>query len=243
MTAGEIRSSVISNNFASIHASGLFVSGTGKVIDCRIINNRASTASYRGGSTLRMGDTALVDRTIISGTDDLGVDNAKGLVYISGGTLRSSVVYGNSASNGVAGVYITNGSIINTTIYNNQLHTTGDASGLFIANDTAKIINTIVANNPAPEGIAETVGSDSCFINSATPSGIGLNGIIAPQFPFSFEENFILKKNSRLRNSGFYQLWMNDNPDFYGRPRIEGACVDIGATECYLPRATFFLLK
>ena len=218
-----IRNSLITAGGGNKLGSGLKVEG-GLAERCVITNNTAA----RSGSAMPFG----------------------GGVYLSGGTLRNSIVAYNTCSGNGGGIQNAGGSVVNCLVCDNVA--AQDGAGVFQGNGS--LLNLTIADNRT--NTADVVG---CSVTGGTMKNCivwGNEGTV--QFAGAADASNCCESDPKFRNAacGDYRLssassacidrgddepWIDlgDAVDLLGNPRLRRAHVDIG---CYERQFTALIL-
>lgn len=150
MTGGEISGCVVSNNWAALPngasgtGCGVWMSG-GTLRDSLLADNYAKATGVRGVGLAISG--GLAERcTITNNSTRMTVVYNGGGVWISGGTLRNSLVAGNRCQQKGGGIYQTGGTVEFVTVAKNTSDT-AEASGLYVDGKTAVTRFCVLAAN------------------------------------------------------------------------------------------------
>ena len=205
------------------------------ISNCKIYGNTCNASSYGGGVCL---------------SDPRGI-----------GTIRNSLIYGNSAGNGGGiSLYDTAALIQNCTVVSNIASGSGGGiQGFITANLTNRIEDTVCYFNTCASGSnifnwvhTTYTGSwqivNSCFAPSNAVNTTGIQGYYYanntqadPLFAGKDAGNWRLTRDSLGVNTGTNQAWMDGAFDLDGRPRRDrfSRIVDMGCYE-YLPQGAIF---
>jgi hypothetical protein len=151
MTGGLVHGCVISNNWAGCNpcGSGVWMNG-GTLSNCVVAANYVKGNSKQGVGIAMKGGT--VTRCHIWGNGKLGttdrVPGTGGGVFISGGTLRNSLVEDNKVNDSGAGVYQTGGTMEFCTVAGNTSTGSG-GSGLYLNGSKAVARYNVIYGNGA----------------------------------------------------------------------------------------------
>lgn len=192
-----------------------------RIFNCATDNSVNGTSSgmagrYRGGGGIR-GEYAspiIINNTIASNTAPTMIVFAQ----IHGGGAAISL-------DGGVGSVVDN----NTIVRNFGWEYTGVLSGL-----AAEIRNNIFAQGSGgivtPTGSTPTI-ENNCFFGNVTNDMVGDFALLAdPQF-VDDQATFFLSGSSPCIDAGLDSVVQPDWTDVYGRPRISGSAVDLGAVE------------
>ncbi|MBQ6247219.1 MAG: hypothetical protein IJK04_10160 [Kiritimatiellae bacterium] len=258
VTAGMLDNCVFGPNlFGSFDGllAPLVVEG-GVVTNCVVTGNDCYTASGRAmnSSGIYLAGSGVVTHTVVSSNTCSGGAYGGG-VYMVGGTLRNSLVYGNKALSNASGVYAnpTTACLIeNCTIACNEAKA-GAANSIFglrahgsSATQKTIVRNTIVYGNTVTAGVATNLYRNSAtyvelynnlstesFVDSATTAA---NIVADPRFCDAGAADF-RPRISPAVDAGQAQEWVATGTDLASGPRVRDARVDIGAYE-YVPLLT-----
>ena len=234
---------------------GALVVQGGVVTNCLITGNDCYTDSGRAMNTsgIYLSGNGLVTHSVICSNACSGGVYGGG-VYMVGGTLRNSLVFGHAAARTASGVYANPASssvclIENCTIADNvtKAGSTYTTYGLYANGSSATqktiVRNTIVYGNSG--NTAESVNNMNLYRNSATyvelynnlstteftDSATTTGNIVCdPVFADAAKGDY-MPTAPAVTDSGLLQGWMASGTDLSGGPRIRGAGVDIGAYE------------
>ncbi len=229
----------------------------GYVVDCRIYSNGGANNPV-GVGVYQKGKHALIERCVIYGNmlSKAHANSCTPGVYLAGGTIRSSHIYGNyitdpSAITKVSGlaVHALSGSLVeNCTIENNYYPSAANelVYGVYAATG-ATIRNCIIYGNGSTDGNSEYNwgGSTNAYINCYTTKASELpeGNIDADQYPNAYfnQDNVLsLPVGSSLIDKGA-AVDASHTQDFNGDARTQGKTVDIGCVEYEpLPLAVSF---
>lgn len=181
---GLIENCTISNHLIARDGAGIYLrAGTPTVRNCRILNNKATTAGKAGGGIYAV-TASTIENCTISGNTSI---TKGGGVYIGAPnvTLRDCVISENTATTEGGGVYTGNSSTISGCLIGGNTATTLGA-GLAVAGITATVTNTVISNNTGMAGgiamraaggvLAMTNCSVVRNIGTATGNGTGIDG-------------------------------------------------------------------
>lgn len=218
-----IQDCVFRGNSANGYPGGggiYYPSGTGRVENCRFMENRSANAWAGAGGYFGAG--VRVRNCLF--TKNVAVSYGGGAYLVTngnnGGEFTACTVVSNKGGTG-GGLYLsgTNNVLLNSVIYSNAATTSND---LYLASDPAN--NTLTYN---------------CTTVSLPGQGNITNN---PQFADFTTENFSLGKGSPCISAGSNQNWMIGAKDLDNRSRIDrfSGRVDIGAYEL-LPSGVVFM--
>ncbi len=232
MAGGLVTNSVITANWVDRNQQegiGVYMT-SGKLIDCKVFENRATKVSHytfqtRGCGLYMSGSSSFVDRCHI-------YSNGWNGVYMANGTLQNSLIYGHRTESGnyFAGLYQANGTVRNNTIYDNvSLQANDGRNGIHMVKGTA--INNIIYGNG-------TSSFGSCCIEGGTFKTNIIDVLVSfaedcivadPKFIDAEGCNFRLKNDSSAIDVGTPVA--DYNYDIDGNVRPQGRGWDIGAYE------------
>lgn len=243
LIGGVVTNTIIKKNVDTSNSGtigGVKITG-GKLVKCVLDGNRGGSDTGAAGG-LWMTGGLVQDCTIISNKYGTGGSGSAGGVKFAGGTLRNSLVIGNTGK----GINQTLGTMDNCTIARNSLE------GLAISGGTAT--NVIVWYN----GSGDISGSPGILRYSCSPDvthnpgGTG-NITNAPSFEDSgsgfgqgfTNGNYRLTRYSPCVNGGINLGWMTETAtDLDGEVRVDSKIVDMGAYETYVPfPGTVFIFR
>ena len=242
-----------------VRGAGIFNDG-GIVVDCLIDGNTSpnkDNGHYSSIGLYQCGSAALADRCIITNniaagtySNRNGIENLVGIgATIRGGVLRNSIVAFNAGGTltantypAGAGVQATDSARIeNCTIIGNRLYgdtVVGSVKGLFLNGANTVSINNLVIGNGDPkfDGTVENIaGTGSCTYSFAYPllDGMDATNIDASTANIEYGADGLPKVSmvSPFVDRGSRDDWMATAQDVYGKDRIYGQAVDIGAVE------------
>lgn len=242
-----------------VRGAGIFNDG-GIVVDCLIDGNTSpnkDNGHYSSIGLYQCGSAALADRCIITNniaagtySNRNGIENLVGIgATIRGGVLRNSIVAFNAGGTltantypAGAGVQATDSARIeNCTIIGNRLYgdtVVGSVKGLFLNGANTVSINNLVIGNGDPkfDGTVENIaGTGSCTHSFAYPllDAMDATNIDATGADLVYDAAGLpkVKANSPFVDHGSRDEWMATAQDVYGKDRIYGQAVDIGAVE------------
>ena len=195
----------------------------------------------------------------------LGIGNMGGGVHLAGGTVRNTLVAWNrvnaihpSASNNkshAAGAFVSSGTFVNNTLAGNSVTELADEGktltyGAVIASGDAVVENNLVADNVETVSGAEygcVAQGGAAFLHNCAKNAAGLPGegnVEAAGAVYRVRGGMVdSPASSPCRNAGRNEDWMAEATDLYGRPRLFGKRVDIGAAECQSGAGTVILLR
>ena len=234
--------------------AGLFTQS--RVTECKTSNgNRAAGVSLES-------DTAIMTHCIIDHNTASGGNGVGGVrIHKNGGTMANCLVWANTGGSGdygVGGVSVKPDpwqliKVVNCTIVGNTATKVGGGLRIevdyFNANDPTKngpwIVNTIIANNTAPDGADMAFNRDesknytgyNCLCPTVT---YGVNPQTAdPLFVDAENGDFHIQPASKARNKGDKEKAaavlglesLDGLQDFYGLDRVLEDQVDIGCSE------------
>ena len=155
----------ISENSASIIGGGIFNDGTVHLSDSVVDGNSSSDGAglYNNGTLTLINSTVSLNIATSAGG---GITNSKPDANVGVLSLMNSTISGNKATGPGGGIVNSGGtsSLTNSTITNNS----SDAKGGGVWADTAKLSNTVIADNMAPSAA-------NCFANSQPFTSVGHN--------------------------------------------------------------------
>jgi hypothetical protein len=232
VSGGQIPSNVFDSNLGGgMHQAG------GLLRRCVLFNNRLGRG-WGAGLSIAGG---LAENCVISNNvTQYGTDGGRGGgVYVAGGTLRNTLVQGNSAFRNSAGagggIHQTGGAIENCTVVSNRAaDANGTVGGLYAT--AGSTTNCIFALNSSKAGtLADDVlvTAPATIAHSRAPELTpGVNGNITgdPRFVGAATNNYSLAADSPCLETGANQPWMDTAVDLAGNQRRLGR-VDMGAYE------------
>lgn len=211
--------------------------GAPEISDCVVDGNTAfsSTNAYGGGIYSDASSPSLVNTTIRGNSAMVsGKAQGGGIYFISGSpSLINCVISGNSAKEG-GGIYFDASSdfsnLTNCTVARNTA--TIDGGGLYNANTSPKIINSILWED-SPQEVYNDATSDPTITYSDVYGGYTGTGNIdaAPAFVNMATQDFHLTAASACKNAGSNAAPYLPLQDKDGNARISGTSVDMGAYE------------
>ncbi len=219
-------------------AGGVYMTG-GRIVDSRIHHNyKASVAG------LELRDGTVENCSIYSNGDT--TYGCPG-VHKVGGTLRNSLVGGNSGTESVAGVYQTAGTLSFCTIAANVGAKDADGrSGLSMEGGTA-VGNIIWGNGPGdpPAGGCRVAGGTFEYNLTAAAVAMGTGNIVGNPFFRNFADgDYHLRRSSPCLGQGPVQSWMASAVDLDGNPRINrNHPPDLGCYELGDAGSTMIILR
>ena len=261
---GVVSNCVICGNSSTTQqtGTGVYMGSAGTLTHCTVTDNHITVGgnSSSGCGIYCNGANYVIDTCVVtgnSGTQGVG----QGAVHLeSSGTVRNTLVCGNTqtpdATSKVpasAGIYLisqNNRSVIeNCTVVGNTLNFEKDgAAGLYVGNNgLIDIRNTIVWDNRAAGGVSDCFfasgisgGTAQCSILNNLPAKVTAENV-------TYEDPLLNSKHrprmgSPCIDTGTNQEWMVGAKDVYGRDRIIGPRVDIGAAE-FSPSGLMLLFK
>ena len=232
----------------------------GSVINCAIIGNTLSGggSGRNGGAISIFNKDALVDRCIIAFNTNYhsaAGNKSVGIVYMNAGTVRNSIIRNNFldgvGSAGSGHVVDMSGNVCrleNCTILDNEDRFPDGCAVCMTGSylNTPYMYNTILSGNTAPNaaipegsplpnlrapGASYYYDVKKCFfVGSAAFDANSYVGTDA-KFVDAAAGDYRLQLDSPCRNKGRNDDWMADALDVYGKPRLAGRKVDIGAAE------------
>lgn len=247
MTGGVMTNSVVcKTTSAKCSGGGVYMTG-GIVTDCAFFGNRGTHYGYRGGGVYMTGGTIRrCDVRDCGSTDWYGyvawcggaglclegpsalaeqctiVSNLVNGVYLSNGTLRNSLIYGNGfvpVSSGAdarvkagGGVHLFGGNLYNCTVLYNTNLLAAAKSDIVIEGGTAKNNIGLIVDGTSATSADNCFGEDPSFKDAA-----------AYDFHLTSRSTNCIKKGGRLDYS-------TDTRDLDGKPRYRAGRVDLG---CY----------
>ena len=191
--------------------AGLYVaSSAGLVRDCLITQNIVSDNNSLGGSGAGMSAGRIENCLIVNNrqtSKNISTQpNSNGAVYMSGGTLASCTVSGNS-HHLVAGVYATGGSVVNTVIAGNYSR---------YSTDTDRVWGGSAA--PFRNCVSDAVQINSWCLREDVAFADAAGGDYTPPATSACVDAAIPDGST-------------SDHDFAGNARVSGAAADIGAIE------------
>ncbi len=238
-----IKGNVATSTIAS-SGGGIYISGGHPVITNTIITANSAYGQFgaSGGGISVNGSSPIIDNSDIDSNSVSNFGNygtAGGGIYFSSTaylSLVNCVINGNSANKG-GGIYI-DGSpsfpgMTNCTIVRNTA-TTENGGGVFFANNSTDIINSILWEN-SPENVYKYGTSTPNITYSDVGGGYAGTGNIdaSPAFVNIALADFHLTAASPCINKGSNAAANLPSFDKDGRVRINGSSVDMGAYEYY----------
>ena len=232
----------------------------GRAINCAIVGNTLSGGSTgrNGGGISIFNKDALVDRCIIAFNTNYhsaAGNKSVGIVYMNAGTVRNSIIrnnfldgVGQTGSGHVVDMSYSVCKLENCTIVDNEDRFPDGCAVCMTGayQNTPHMYNTILSGNTAPNA---TIPEDSplpnlratgasyyydvqkCFfVGSAAFDAKSYVGTDA-KFVDAAAGDYRLRIDSPCRSKGRNDDWMAGALDVYGKPRLAGRKVDIGAAE------------
>lgn len=197
----------------------------------------------------------------------IGTGNTGGGIHLIGGTVRNSLVAWNrvnqihpnvAAGRGrsfAGGLYASGGTIINNTFVGNSTTARDGLSveltyGAVIASGDAVVENNLVADNHETTTDADigcVAQGSATFLHNCAKNAAGLPGegnVEAAGAVYRVRGGVVESSaSSPCHDAGRNEDWMAEATDLYGRPRVFGKCVDIGAAECQAGAGTKIMLR
>ena len=220
------------------YPAALYMSG-GLFVDSTVTNCSVSATSETWGSAIRC-DAGLIDRCRIVGNVSSGTGSYCGGINIAGGTVRNTLIAGNSAA-AFGGVRMETGAVLeNCTVVGNVTQKGYKGSnynaGINTVNENT-VVNCISWGNvtcgDVSERMANVNGAEENFSNCAFPANFGANCVTnPPRFLGRPGREYDLQSSSPCRNAGALRDWMDSGAlDLLHRPRLSNRRPDIGAFE------------
>lgn len=234
-------------------------------LDGRVERLRVERLALASGSYTRVDglalfqaySTAIADSCIFTG--NTAVLNTSDTTYlgalvadIQGGTFRNSIVAGNTietiAGTDQAAVRIGNGSIENCTIVANAC--TSGLNGLAwtgLLQTGGNVVNTLIDGNLAPDSAAVNWSAatpasfTSCCTTPVETLGEGCIKSTPGCWSFGNKGSIRMPPSGPCANAGKSLAWHDSATDVYGKPRVKGKIVDIGAIESALNGLTIIV--
>ncbi|MBQ6246120.1 MAG: PKD domain-containing protein [Kiritimatiellae bacterium] len=197
----------------------------------------------------------------------IGTGNTGGGIHLIGGTVRNSLVAWNRVNqihhkvadgrgrSFAGGLYASGGTIINNTFVGNSTTARDGLSveltyGAVIASGDAVVENNLVADNHETTTEAEigcVAQGSATFLHNCAKNAAGLPGegnVEAAGEVYRVRGGVVESSaSSPCHDAGRNEDWMAEATDLYGRPRLFGKRVDIGAAECQAGAGTVILLR
>ena len=197
----------------------------------------------------------------------IGTGNTGGGIHLIGGTVRNSLVAWNrvnqihhnvAAGRGrsfAGGLYASGGTIINNTFVGNSTTARDGLSveltyGAVIASGDTVVENTLVADNHETTTDADigcVAQGSATFLHNCAKNAAGLPGernVEAAGEVYRVRGGVVESSaSSPCHDAGRNEDWMAEATDLYGRPRLFGKRVDIGATEGQAGAGTVIQLR
>ena len=217
---------------------GIYMAG-GRVRRSQILNNNTNNMRHYGSGIYAAG--GVIEQCIVRSNSTshfhTSACNGNGAVALSGSAVMVNSVVAKNKSCLVSGIWVDNSGTcqaINCIAYGNELctgqHNEGCTrfSGLFCH----KIGDTTIS--PSQEK-----GKKTAFVNCAAESeAFNESCVLLTSSPFTdFDANdYTLPKSSPAVNRGDTEvsaLYLTDDTDYYGEPRVSGDKIDIGISEVH----------
>ncbi|MBQ6926037.1 MAG: hypothetical protein IJQ73_15475 [Kiritimatiellae bacterium] len=251
--------------------SAVFNAG-GLVSDCVIDGNWSGDGYRNGKKPDAIGlyqSGGLSERCVITNNfchptyGRLGAWHTGAGLYLAGGTVRNCLIGWNKLdklspyANGysfAAGAYLEGGVFINNTVVGNLIAEPATEKtatyGAVIASGDAVVENNLVADNVETSSGAEygcVAQGSATFLHNCAKNAAGLPGegnVEAAGAVYRVRGGVVESSaSSPCHDAGRNEDWMAEATDLYGRPRLFGKRVDIGAAECQAGAGTVILLR
>ena len=170
----------------------------------------------------------LVTHCVITNSGSIGAGKS-GAVNIAGGTIRNCLIARNKSYE-FGGVKMTGGTLESSTLYGNSVNASTSGTGRDLHQSAGTVLNCIIWNTDGVDGVYTSGGTISGTLSNSTKSGTG-NKSFPPNFNDADSDDFTLADNSAARDMGVNQGWMADGTDLAGNPRIVEEVVDAGCYE------------
>lgn len=248
--------------------SGVYIAAAGGMVtDCRITQCYSADYKTTGGALNIESVYGVVENCIIDcNTNNNAINYSTdydwpfyGVVGISGGTLRNSLVCGNytglTQNNRCYASRVVNisgnGRMENCTVVDNtDIYTKG---GVVYAEKGSSVLNCIFARNSAPNSTlagapnwvnneAATTISNNCWAGSID---LGSNCVDGDKIDFKDADagDYRIGAQSSGHRKGILLDWMAGAVDLDGNPRVVGRRPDLGCYECPFGPGLMLLLR
>ena len=249
------------------HGIGIWIGALGGTFRYGRVTECQGNGPFQRGVVSLTSKDSVVSHCIIDHNRNSQQGSGGGL-YMSGGRVENTLVYGNYAQWSGGGVSFSGGHLRNCTFATNSvgreassvgggLHTSVQAIG------SGSVENCIFYGNVAPvdksegspdwfagvqwgmqiKSLLDKISSNCLFGTSAT---FGKNARTGdPLFKDPAAGDFTISRNSPAHDTGLYGEWMDGATDLAGNPRVDyKTFVDIGCYEAtYVPAATILILR
>ena len=264
VNGGTVSNCVIAGCAGTHRGGGAQITRSGRLFGCTITNNTVSSGNVwaAGGGVYATGendavadrDAVLVENCVIAGNVSgpggvAEVNRGGGGVLMHGGTIRNSLIAGNTAAYGPGGANLQNTLMVNCTVVSNLTSASGStyaSVGGVCARGSAGIVNSIVYGN--------CVGTWDAIVNFIAAAGSSatvshsLVGEPGDEEPFAGEGN-VLYQDPLFKNAarGNYRLQsrspcvgkgdasvypdVEKAKDLDGRSRLFNRTLDLGCYE------------
>ena len=227
------------------HGGGISINGGSPVISNTTISGNQAEGFFEaaGGGIYVSGSSPSISNSEISNNSSWYHNTASGggiFFTTSTPSIVNSIINGNSAKLG-AGIYFDQSSafssLTNCTIVRNTAATNG--GGLYAANTSPKIVNSILAED-SPQEVYKDATSNPTITYSDVLGGYAGTGNIdaSPLFVDIALPNFHLRSSSPCINFGNNAAPELPTLDKDGRTRISNLVVDMGAYEYHAAELT-----
>ena len=246
---GQIRDTVIrANEGFSDFGGAVYLAGPKSVLaDCAVTNHFDPGNWYGRGIGVYAFSGATIERCVIRDNKNASVEKGGkgGGVYLSGSTIRDSVIAENRIMEG-GGIYAEGYSpIINCTIAYNEAKKTG---GLvtpwnYVVHNTVFYGNMVHESSgsrgdPSWKGLDGQYGEVSFIAVPDEGACLGTGSFVLqsePMFTDKDAGDYSIRMDSPLRDKGDNGDRLETERDAAGNPRIVGDAIDIGAYEYQIP--------
>jgi hypothetical protein len=209
----------------------VYVDGSSAVVSNCVIRNSPGKGT-EGTDNVRNGILkvvrGLVTHCVVTNSGSIGAGK-EGAVALAGGTIRNCL-FARNKSYEFGGVKMTGGTLESSTLYGNSVNASTSGSGRDLHQSAGTVLNCIIWNTDGVDGIYTSGGTISGTLSNSTKPGTG-NKSFPPNFTDANSDDFTLADNSAARDMGVNQGWMADGTDLAGNPRIVEEVVDAGCYE------------